>query len=179
MSDYTISALFVDESWIKANTPINGQVDIRTIVPFIQVAQDLNIQSILGTKLYQRLMAGIVATDLSANEITLLNIIRPSLSYFTLAQAIPFIAIEIRGSGVIRALNDKIQPATMSEINIAINSAMNIAEFYAERISNWLCSNSNLYPQYNTETGPIRPDRGSQFNGGFYYSDDDCSDCSI
>lgn len=179
MSDYILSAILVDEQWIKKNTPLNSQVDIRTIVPFIQVAQDLNIQPILGTRLYQRLMEGVVNSDLNSNEVILLNIIRPALSYYTLAQAIPFIAIEIRGAGVVRAINANIQPADKSEINVLINSTTNIADFYAERVNDWLCKNGSLYPEYGTESNPVYPDRSSQFNGGLYYDGDGCQDCDL
>ena len=167
--DYTVSAYLIDETWLKANTSINANVDVRLLIPHVRVAQDLFIQPILGTKLYQRLMEGIVASNLTQNEINLIDIVRPALAYYTLATGIPYLGIEVRGSGVVRAKNEKIEPATVAEMNILINSATNTAEFYAQRIKNWLCANSSLYSQYNTETTAIRPEGGSSFNAGLYY----------
>lgn len=167
--DYILKAYFVDETWLKEKTPINATVDTEELVPFIGSAQDLWIQPILGTKLYNRLMDGIVAGDLTAAETTLLKIIRPVLAYYTVYVAIPYLGVQIRRAGIVRQKNENVDPANVQEMNILRNEAKNTAEFYAQRLTDWLCDNQSSFSAYMNNSVPIFPDRTNKFNGGFYY----------
>lgn len=175
---YTLDALFIDETFLKDKTPINDNIDIRLIVPFVGNAQDIDIQPLLGSNLYNRLQNGIIANDLNANEIKLLEIIRPALAYFSLYRAIPFIAVEVRGAGIVRHVNEKIQPASSKDIDMIRNEAMNTAEFYAKRIVNWLCANRTMYPEFNTETMPLKPSKGN-YAFGMYYDESGSGCCKF
>lgn len=175
-----ITALFVSETWLKANTPINQNVEITTIVPFIGQAQDLRCQPVIGTALYERLMAGIVANNLTAAETTLLNLIRPALAYWTLAVALPFISVQVRNGGTVKVKSDNTEPASASEVAGLVTVALNTAEFYTERIIRYLCDNSSSFPEYSTSTD-MTPNGSSPYNGGFIFPNDGgdsgCSSC--
>ena len=64
--------LLVRRQDILKLTPINGNVDTDKITPFIKSAQDIHIQDILGTKLFEKLIDGVQNSNLTADYNTLL-----------------------------------------------------------------------------------------------------------
>jgi len=110
-----VTAFFISENWLKTKTPLNQHCDIALIVPWIGVAQDLACQRVLGTALYTRLMAGIVANDLNTNETALIELVRPALAYYTVAYALPFVHAQIRNAGVVKTKNETIESVTKAE----------------------------------------------------------------
>ena len=48
----TFSALFIDDQYLKDYTPLGKSVDINEIYPFVEEAQNVYIQDVLGTPLY-------------------------------------------------------------------------------------------------------------------------------
>ena len=67
------TALLVSEQRLKQWTNLDSNVRTEEITPWIISAQDVYCQTSLGTQLLNRLKAGIVASDLNADEIILLN----------------------------------------------------------------------------------------------------------
>lgn len=172
-----VTALFVSENWLKTNTPINQNVEVSTISPFISQAQDLHVQPIIGTALYNRLMTGIINSDLNASENALLVLIRPSLAYWTLATALPFISAQVRNAGVVKVKSENTENASQSEVNNLVSAAQNVAQFYMQRVINYLCDNSSSFPEYSN-ANDMQANSGSQYTGGFIFPDDgDCIGC--
>lgn len=172
-----VTALFCSENWIKTRTPINANVDVSLIVPFLVSAQDLWIQPIVGTALYDRLMAGIVASNLTADETALLDLLRPALAYFTLSTALPFVATQVRNGGVVKTKSDQTEPASKAEVDALKAAAQNMAEFYAERATRYLCANASAFPLYSS-SDDMQASGTTNYNAGFYFPDSSCG-CDI
>ena len=80
--------LLVTRADILKLTPINGNVDTDKITPFIKSAQDIHIQDILGTKLYNRIIDGIENSNLPADYNTLLvTYVQPVLCHLAAADS--------------------------------------------------------------------------------------------
>ena len=67
-------AFFLTEDYLKDNSPLGKNVDIGDVYPYVKAAQNIYIQEMLGTPLYQRLMDSRNASppDTTVNEIALL-----------------------------------------------------------------------------------------------------------
>ena len=65
--------LLVSEQRLKQWTQLDDNVRLNEITPHILQAQDIYIQNLIGTKLFTRLKAGVIADDLTADEDLLLN----------------------------------------------------------------------------------------------------------
>ena len=65
--------IFISETRLRQFTDMNNNLSSELIKNAIREAQDIQIQRILGTKLYNRLIAGVDAADLTTNETALLN----------------------------------------------------------------------------------------------------------
>lgn len=167
----TYSAI-ITQDWIAKYTPINSFVDMSILVPFIRVSQEIHVRSLLGKALYDRIVEGYVANDLTANEQILLNLILPSLAYDMVARNLPFIATQVRSAGVIKVSNPNIESADQKAVDSLENRAQSISDYYSQRVIEYLCENASLYPLYRSTEDPQANSRTRY--GNFYFDDDGC-----
>jgi hypothetical protein len=155
------TALFIKSVDLKRNSIIDGNVDEDKFMSFIKIAQEFHIQNYLGTKLYQRLQAGIIADDLTADEITLLDdYIQDALIHFAIAEYLPFAAFQVKNGGVFRHNSENSSPVDKSEIDYLASKERSFAEYYIKRLVDYLCEYNSLYPLYTSnEKNDIRPDK--------------------
>ena len=77
------TALFINRTDLVKNSIIDGNVDTDKFIQFIKIAQQIDIQNLLGTDLYNKISADIVAGTLSGNYLSLVNTyVQPTLIWF-------------------------------------------------------------------------------------------------
>lgn len=156
----TFSAAFIDIEYLTDMTPMGSNLDPLQVAPFILEAQDVYIQDILGTPLYDNLCYNIYINNGSptwtSDENIIVELASKCLAYYTTYMAIPHMAIKIRNSGVVRTQADNIVQTSMEEVRYIREEVKNLGEFYSQRLINYLCDNSNKYPLYNV-TGDMKP----------------------
>lgn len=162
-----MKALFITINELKRKSIFDGNLDADKIIQFIEVAQDTEIQTYLGTKLYDKLQADIIADTLSGNYQTLVDdYIKPMLIWYTQAAYIPFAAYQISNGGIYKHNSENATSVDQSEINSLTSHATETAEFYTQRFMDYMNYNSNLYPEYisNQDDG-MYPERDVNFTG--------------
>ena len=175
----TYSALFIDDQYLKDYTPMGQNIDPLQIYPFVEDAQEVYIQDLLGTPLYMDLTYKLyVGTTYSTLERTLVDLCSKALAYWSVYLAIPHLAIKIRNIGVARPTSDNTQPSTMEEMKYIREEMKNMAEFWAERIVKYLCENSSSYPLYTASSDDIYPSAG-QYDSDIYLDDYSLSQAEI
>ena len=55
------TALFISRTDLVKNTVISGSTDTDSFIQFIKIAQEIHIQNYLGSKLYDKISADIIA----------------------------------------------------------------------------------------------------------------------
>jgi hypothetical protein len=162
-----MAVLFISEDKLKRSTTINGNVDVELLRPYMKVAQDLHIWTKLGSKLYEKLQKEIKDDTLADPYLKLVNdYIQDALVHWTLYEAIPFLGYKIMNKDIVRQTSETSQTAPLDELNFLRNTVMNTAEWYTERLIDYLCENNTLFPEYNQNTGAdVRPSR-QNFNNG-------------
>jgi len=162
-----MAVLFISEDKLKRSTTINGNVDVELLRPYMKVAQDLHVWTKLGSQLYNDLQTKITAGSLNADETTLINdYIQDALVHWTLYEAVPFLGYKIMNKDIVRQTSETSTTATLEELNFLRNTVLNTAEWYTERLIDYLCENSTLFPKYNTNKGAdLRPSKNN-YNGG-------------
>jgi hypothetical protein len=164
--------LFCSRNDIVRRAYIGGNVDPDKIVPFIKTAQDKYILIALGTVLYDYLQAQIVAGTLTGVYKTLVDeYIVDTLVHYTMVESLPFLAYNIGNTGITKNLNSE-QGASPSknDIDYLLQKELATAQFYAERLVNYLIAQNTLYPQYTATTGfsdNVYPDKGQQYRNGW------------
>lgn len=143
-------AIFISERYLKDNSPMGENVDVKEIYPFSKSAEDIYIQEAIGTPLYDRLIEGLTASpqDITANEIILLKKIREALMYYTCYDALPFIWARIRNIGVVKQSGDNLEVVSEQEMGYLRKELKNKADFYLKRLQDYLCQNSSLFSEY-------------------------------
>ena len=162
--------IFIGSQELKDNGLINGSVDVNKFLPYIEISQDIHIQNILGTDLYNRLKDGIVADDLNADEVILLDdYIKSTLIHFALAEYYPFAAYRITNGGIYKHTSENEQTIDVNEVEALVRSETSYAKYYSKRLVDYLCVNYSLYPEYSTNTDDdISPSKTINYIGGIY-----------
>jgi hypothetical protein len=162
-----MKALFITLKELKRKSIFDGNLDADKIVHFIEVAQDTEIQTYLGSKLYEKLQADIIANALTGDYKTLVDdYIKPMLVWYTQAAYIPYAAYQISNGGIYKHNSENSTPVDQSEINSLAGHATETAEFYTQRFMDHMNYNSSLYPEYisNQDDG-MYPERDVNFTG--------------
>ena len=146
------NAYFFSENWMKEYTPVSQTVDYEDIKPFIEQAGDQLARPKIGTVLYERLKASIVATDYSADELVLIKLLRPALCNYTVYLALPFLQSKIRNKGIVRGTDQFISTISRQDMLDLRQEFLQLSGYYMSKVSEYLCDNGSLFPQY-TATG--------------------------
>lgn len=163
---------FISEGYFKEKIPFNTNVDFKDIAPHINISQDMFIQPILGSNFYNELLAKYEAQTLTPDEIVLVNHIKPSVAYRTALAAIPFLTYNVKNKGPQTQSGDFSTSVETSNLSYMNNLLENRAEFYEERLLNYLCENKNLFPGFISDNDDdIKPDDDSNYDGGFAFYD--------
>lgn len=172
-------SLFIDESIFKQLSPIAGTLDMDYIRPHMITAQDMRIQPVLGTKLYNELQEKIYNEELTDDDELLLDdYIRKAMIWWTNYESMIFLAVKISNTSIV-------QKSTVGETSITLDDAKRLqreadgkAEFYTQRLINFLVANRTIYTNYDVvEDGEMASDT-SNYDGAFVFDDDDDLDFS-
>ena len=168
----SLNILFCSRNDIVKRTPLGGNVDPDKVIPFVKTAQDKYLLIALGTVLYNYLQAQVAAGTLTGVYKTLVDdYIIDTLVHYSMVEALPFLAYSIGNTGITKNLNSE-QGASpnKSDIDYLLQKELATAQFYAERLVNYLIAQNNLYPQYTATTGfsdNVYPDKGQQYRNGW------------
>ena len=168
----SLNILFCSRNDIVKRTPLGGNVDPDKVIPFVKTAQDKYLLIALGTVLYNYLQAQVAAGTLTGVYKTLVDdYIIDTLVHYSMVEALPFLAYSIGNTGITKNLNSE-QGASpnKSDIDYLLQKELATAQFYAERLVNYLIAQNTLYPQYTATTGfsdNVYPDKGQQYRNGW------------
>lgn len=173
--------LLVSEEMIKDRTQIHGNIDPKLINPHIKVAQDLFIERLLGTALFNKLINDIDTTGTTTGDYkTLLdNYIVDALIWYVVADLPITLSYQFWSKGVVRKQGLETEMPSATELIEIANYYKNRAEHYANRLRLYLRQNApTKFPEYlNPGSGidSVHPDRNS-FTMPVYLGDDNCYD---
>jgi hypothetical protein len=163
--------LFVSEAKLKDSTAINLNVDVDILLPYVRQAQKLYVETKLGTDLNNKLKDLIVAGTVGAvgNEAykTLLDdYIGDMLPNWALYHCIPFLRFKVENGNIYSKTSETGTALSTEEAQHLREEVRNTAEYYTERMIDYICNNSSLFPEYSTNTGAdVDPDRNAYYNG--------------
>jgi len=162
--------LFISEERLKNSTTIGLNVDPALLLPYIRQAQKLYVETKLGTQLTKHIKDLIVAGTVNnvGNEAyaTLLNdYIAEMLPGFALYMALPFLRFKIENGNIYAKTSETGNSLTVEEAQHLRNEVLNTAEYYMERMIDYIRNNTSSFPQYSTNTGAdVNPDINSYYS---------------
>jgi len=154
-------------------TGLSGNIDEDKILPHVMTAQDIHLQPIIGTNLMQKVKDLIEDDELddAGNEYyaTLENTyITPTLVYLVMWDFLPFLQYEISNGGINQHTTENGISASEENMNMLIKKFKDKAEFYGNRMSDYICDNSSEFPEISAAiTGGELNSEGQQNMGGW------------
>lgn len=162
------TVLLVSEQKLKAFTAINENVQATELAPFISQAQDIYLQSTIGTKFFDALKSRVLAGTLTVGDKDLLDdYIAPMLMNFALYMALPFLKYKVNDKGILSGSSETATQTTLEELQYLRQSVDSTAQFYRERLREHLLQNPSLYPDYVVFLNQgMSPDRQNGYFSG-------------
>jgi len=163
--------LFISEAKLKDSTAINLNVDVDLLLPYVRQAQKLYVETKLGTDLNNKLkdliVAGTVNLPANAAYKTLLDdYVGDMLPNWAFYHAIPFLRFKIENGNIYSKTSETGNSLSTEESQHLREEVRNTAEYYTERLIDYICNNSTLFPEYNTNTGSdVNSSTENYYNG--------------
>jgi hypothetical protein len=159
--------LFISENKLKDSTAITGNVDVEFILPYLKVAQKKHIERVLGTDLFEKLQSDISGSTLSGVYQTLVdNYIQDALVHWAFFECIPFLRYKVMNNNIVQKTAENSVPLTREEATDLREEVRNTAEFYTERLIDYIKNNTASYPEYSTNTGAdVSPSKNAFYSG--------------
>ena len=147
--------LYISSTRIKKDTALGGSVDDNIIMPYILLAQDMFILPVLGTDLDAKLKSDIQGGSLAGAYKTLVETyIQPALVQFSFTELAPFLRLRfVNNSVVVMGDTDTGSAATYEDLSPIMSRSKDAAEFYRQRLIDYLRNNSSSFSEYTSNSG--------------------------
>ena len=160
--------LFISATRLKKDTALGGSVDDNLIMPYILLAQDMNILPVLGTDLYEKLKSDVQGGSLTGAYKTLVETyIQPALVQFAFSTLAPYLRLRFsNNSVVVMGATEQSSSATYDDIKPLMDTATDAAEFYRQRLIDYIRNNQSSFPEFSTNSGAdLDPTTNNYFAG--------------
>ena len=162
------TTLIISEEKLREFTDINDNLDSKLLMNAVREAQDIYLQRLTGTSLYEYILAEIDANTLSGNYKTLVDgFIQPYLIYAAYWESLDAIYTRPRNNGLLQPTGgENSEKADGTWYNRKRQMVENKLEYYGERLTNYLIQNESQFPQLN-DNGPFwkqSPDYTTGYN---------------
>ena len=163
--------LFISRNELIKRTALGGNIDPERIIPHVKTSQDKYLLILLGSVLYKKLQDDIVAGTLTGVYKELVDdFIVDCLVHYTFVEALPFLAYNIGQAGIIKHVSENTETPTKNEIDYLLQKELQSAQFYAQRLTNYLIAHNVDYPEYTESTGfsdTVFPEKSSPYTVGW------------
>ena len=164
--------LLLSEATMKKNSVVNNNVDSMYLLPAIEFAQDAGLQPIIGTKLYNKLMDLVENGSITGStdyKYLLDEYITPYLINKVTADIQIPLSFKLRNQGVVQQTDTNTYVPSMKDIQYVIQNYENKANFYSNRLSDFLKANRKKYPEYcSVDSSADMPSNKDAYNTGIF-----------
>jgi len=188
-----LNILWISENYIKQQSSIMDNVENKFIRSHIFEAQNIHIQYILGSQLYDGIIdqfqdyktavdagtTGVTIADyVDADYLSLVNdYIQPALLYYTLYEAMYSLYMKFTNKGVVTQTSDYSDTVDIGLFQNRRKDFENKAQFYAERLTKYLLDNTETYTLFLDGTTDdansiIQPVTDTNYFNGMYLGGD-------
>ena len=159
--------LFVSPADVIKRTGINGNVDRDQMIQFIKIAQDIHIQQILGTRLFDKFKVDIAADNVPSNYQSLLeDYIQDMVIHYAAIEILPYIHYKVANGGIYTKGAENGTSVTKEDLDYLIQKERDIAEHYSRRFIDYMSFNNALFPEYNQNNNEdMYPTKNQNFQG--------------
>lgn len=143
--------LLISEETLKTYSLVNDNIDGKYLLPAIQTAQDIDLETLIGKALLDKLCKLVETGEIVNNSKyrTLLDdYITPYLVWQVMSNLQLGINYKLSNSGVITNDDERKSRLDYRNNQLLQEQYKHYADSYAIKLKDYLCNNSNLYPEY-------------------------------
>ena len=167
------TTFLVSEAKIREYTDLDNNVDTALIKNGIREASDIELQRLLGTLLYDKLLSDVDAGTLTGNYQTLVdNYVQDFLIYAAYWYILDSIYLRSRNNGLLTPNGGENSDSVDRTLyNVKRQSVKNKMEYYAEGLKDYLIEEEALFPELtqNTKLYQNSPDYTDQYGSPFVF----------
>lgn len=149
-------ALFISEKYIKENSEIDENVDVKLLLPTVVYCQREYIKNSIGSPLYDAIAAEIIAGSgviSTASYLTLVDTyISPALLAWVMHEAQVPLTFKFRNKSVAKNSAEFSDPIDYQQHKYLKDYYKPRAILYSKDLDDFLCANSADYPLYTQYT---------------------------
>ena len=164
---------FINEQYIKDFSELQDDINIRKLMRNVYLTQNVQIKSLLGSRLYNRLVSDIKEGILSGVYKELFEtFVQPTMLEFLMYKSVPSIAFALTNRGTVKKNSDNSESLELDEIKYLQQQYLNSAEQLSKQM---IAHMKRLYcekklPEYgeNEFIDEIKPIQDTSFGTGIY-----------
>lgn len=148
---------FFDEQFVKENAVIDDNVNGKVLRFAMRTAQEVTIQSYLGSDLYKDMLACLKddpTLNTKPDYKTLIDdYIQQAYLFATLAELPTWMSFKFTNKSLTVKTDEWSDNADRDDISFVRKEAQTRASWYLERMKEYICANDTKYPLYYNSTG--------------------------
>ena len=135
----------ISESYIKKYSNLDDNVWGEYLTPAIWEAQEMGLQSIIGTSLYSDILDKVSSGDKTTYKELIENYIQSYLMYKVISNLVPIIGVKLANLGTVISNDEHVQNLTKAERGNLQQYYQQRADFYCRRLQEYLINNKDNY----------------------------------
>lgn len=143
---------FITEKYLKDNTTISNNCDVKDVLINVRSSSDMYVRSILGTFFYNDLLSKYNNKTLNDNEIILVSYIQPSVAWKSAAESVITLSYQLKNKGIQTQSGDYSNSAEYKEIMFLYHHYSDKADFYLNKLGEYLKVSGDIYPNYTSKS---------------------------
>lgn len=164
---------WVDETYIKDNTPIQDNLDPRLLKMALREAQEITVRDIIGSDLYDEINGQLPSSLSAANTTLFEEYIKPVLKYAVLHEAVLPLVYKFMNKSIMKRDGENMTSISQEEMRGIEQRFAQKRDAYIQRMLKYLCEYNTLYPKWNNPDPKAidKPNRNGSLYG-FYFPKD-------
>lgn len=143
------NVLFLTRKDLMSLTPLEGNIDEDKWRYSVLAAQDMELELIIGSRLYEKLKDDVLGSNLTGKYKELVDsYIKRYLAYMVASEYVNYGGYRVANGGTFRHEPETGTPASASESARLSNLLRKKADYYGGRMVDFICANSNSFPEY-------------------------------
>jgi len=144
-----MEVLFISENYLKENTNLSSNIDVKLLKPSIIKAQDLFIENFIGKTITLELKNGIINNNLTNIQKDLLNLIKKAQAEFTCFLAYPDLMFRFMNKAITNPNVENGSNINKEDLIYIRDISRNQGEFYLNIVKTFLKDNKTYFPSFS------------------------------
>lgn len=150
-----MAQLILSEKYIRANSIINNNVDMKLLTPLIITIQDWKLRPLLGSNLYDEIITETTpgGTLTTPNAVLVNEFILPCLNWYLVAECLVSLKFRLMNKGIMESSSDNSSQSSTDDLKFIENRYSSLAESYGNNMTKYIRANPTLYPLFFNNNG--------------------------